>query len=70
MVQNVTVYLDEEMPPVSGRVRCGFIVARDHRGRETLHNDLIDNSEYPGLKELIGDIAAVLKVRKSAVWVS
>lgn len=70
MIQNVTVYLDNERPIFTDSVRCGFIVAREANGRETFHNDLIDNSEYPSLKELVVEIAAMLKVRRSAVWIA
>lgn len=72
MVQNVTVYLDNERPKFSESesVRCGFIVARDTNGRETFHNDLIDNSEYPSLKELVVEVAAMLKVQRGAVWIA
>lgn len=70
MVKNVTVYLDNECPDFMDRVRCGFIVAEDEAGEETFHNDLIDNFEYPSLKELIDDIAGLLKVHREEVWVS
>ncbi len=32
------------------------IVADDEDGEETFHNDLIDQSEYPTVKELVDDI--------------
>ena len=70
MVKSVTVYLDNESPKFMERVRCGFIVAENEAGEETFHNDLIDNFEYPGLKELIDDIAGLLHVHRDEVWVT
>ena len=70
MVRNVTVYLDNECPEFMDRVRCGFIVAENEEGEETFHNDLIDNSDYPSLKELVDDISGLLQVRRDEVWVT
>jgi hypothetical protein len=69
MVKNVTVYLDNERPELN-RVRCGFIVAENEAGEETFHNDLIDNSEYCSIKELIDDISGLLQVHREVVWVT
>jgi hypothetical protein len=69
-VKNVTVYLDNEQKKFHDSVRCGFIVAENATGDETFYNDLIDNSEYSNLHELINDVAGVFNVRRDVVWVA
>ena len=70
MVKNVTVYLDTGKMEFTDRVRCGFIVSENEDGNETFHNDLIDQSEYPTIKELIDDIVGIFHVSKQNVMVT
>ena len=70
MVKNITVYLDNERQECMDRIRCGFIVAENVDGKETFHNDIIDHSEYPSVKELVDDIVGIFKVNRDSVLVA
>lgn len=70
MVRNITVYLDNQQQEFHESIRCGFIVAEDEKGEETFHHDLLDNSEYHGVQELIDDIVGLFKVRRQRVLVA
>ena len=70
MVKNVTVYLDNGKMEFADRVRCGFIVAENENGMETFHNDLIDQSEYPTIKDLVNEIVGIFHVSKNNVSVT
>jgi hypothetical protein len=52
------------------RVRCGFIVSENEDGKEIFHNDLIDQSEYPTIKDLVDDIVGIFQVSKNNVSVT
>ena len=64
------VYLDTGKIEFTDRVRCGVIVSENEDGNETFHNDLIDQSEYPTIKELIDDIVGIFHVSKQNVMVT
>jgi hypothetical protein len=70
MFRNITVYLDYQQQEFHDRIRCGFIVAEDERGEETFHNDLLDNSEYHGVQELIDDIVGIFGIQRRRVLVA
>ncbi len=70
MVRNITVYLDNERQDFMDSIRCGFIVAENEEGEETFHNNIIDQSEYPSVKELVDDIIGIFNVHRDAVWVA
>ena len=70
MIKNIIVYLDNERKELMDSVRCGFIVAEHINGEETFHNDIIDHSEYPSVKELVDDIVGVFNIHRDAVWVA
>lgn len=70
MVKNVTVYLDNGKMEFTDRVRCGFIVSENEDGKEIFHNDLIDQSEYPTIKDLVDDIVGIFQVSKNNVSVT
>ncbi len=70
MVRNITVYLDNERRNFMDTVRCGFIVAENEDGEESYHNDLIDQSEYSTVKDLVDDVVGVFNVHRDAVWIA
>ena len=70
MVENVTVYLDNDQLAFDDAVRCGFIVSEDHKGEETFHNDLVDSCGYFSIKELVDEVANTLKVKRARVLVA
>ncbi|MCB2184106.1 MAG: hypothetical protein KQH63_18945 [Desulfobulbaceae bacterium] len=70
MIRNITVYLDVERKNFMDSIRCGFIVAENEDGEETFHNNLIDQSEYPTVKELVDDIVGIFNIRRDAVYVA
>ena len=70
MIRNITVYLDNEAQEHESSIRCGFIVTENDEGEETYHNDLIDQSEYYSLNELVNDIAGIFRVNRSDILVN
>ena len=70
MIRNITVYLDNEQQQFMDTVKCGFIVAESETGEETFRNDLINNSEYPSIKELVDDIVGIFQVQRHDVLVA
>ena len=70
MVRNITVYLDNDQRQFMDRVKCGFIVAENEDGKETFYNDLIDNSEYLSIKDLVDDIVGIFRVHRDTVLVA
>ena len=63
MISFVNIYLDDNMPEyMNGLMRCGSVISEDENGKETDHQDLIDNTEYHSSDELIKDIANRLQV--------
>lgn len=70
MIRNVTVYIDNDPSEIENTFRCGFIVTENSKGEENYYNDLIDQSEYYSLNDMVSDIAGILNVRKSAIMVN
>ncbi len=70
MIRHITVYLDNERKNFMDSIRCGFIVAENEDGDETFHNDIIDQSEYPTVNELVDDIVGIFNVHRDAVCVA
>ena len=70
MIRNITVYIDNSKMEFADRVRCGFIVSEDYAGRETFHTDLIDQYEYPTIKDLVDDIVGIFHVSRYNVLVT
>jgi len=71
MISFVNVCLDDDMPEyMNGLIRCGSVISEDENGKETDHQDLIDNTEYHSSDELIKDIANRLNVRTDIVEIS
>ncbi|MDR9500750.1 MAG: hypothetical protein RI601_03030 [Desulfurivibrionaceae bacterium] len=70
MIRNITVYLDNQQQEFYESIRCGFIVAQDDQGAETFHTDLLDNSEYHGVQELIDDIVGIFQIRRHQILVA
>lgn len=70
MIKNITVYLAHDRKNFTERVRCGFIVAENEDGDETFHNNLIDQSEYPTVNELVDDIVGIFNVHRDTVCVA
>jgi len=71
MVKDVTVYLDDnELEFTDNEIRCGFIVSRDNNGEETLHHDLLDNKGYYNVRDLVGEVAGLFRVRREVVLVN
>ena len=70
MVKNITVYLDNEKLEFVDRVRCGFIVTENEDGNENFHNDLIDQSEYRSIKELVDEIVGIFHISKNNILVA
>ncbi|MBU0676077.1 MAG: hypothetical protein KJ950_15680 [Proteobacteria bacterium] len=70
MIRNVTVYIDNNPGEIENTFRCGFIVTENIDGEENYFNDLIDQSEYYLLRDLVSDIAGILKVRKRDIMVN
>ena len=70
MIRNITVYLDNDRREFESSIRCGFIVTENDEGEETYHNDLIDQSEYYSLNELVSDVAGIFRVNRSDILVN
>ncbi len=70
MVRNITVYLDNERLNFMNSIRCGFIVAESEDGEESYYNDIIDQSEYSTVKDLVDDVVGVFNVQRDAVLVA
>ena len=70
MIRNVTVYIDDSPNERENTFRCGFIVTRNIDGKESYYNDLVDQSEYYSLNDLVSDIAGILNVHSSAIMVN
>ena len=70
MIKNITVYLDNTPSEFMDTLRCGFIVSEDEAGEETFHNNLLDNSDYYSVKELIDDIVGIFKIHRDAILVA
>ncbi|MBU0480075.1 MAG: hypothetical protein KKG47_03120 [Proteobacteria bacterium] len=70
MIRNITVYLDDAGNESENVIRCGFIVTENDNGEETCHNDLIDQSEYSSLNDLVLDIAGIFKVNRRDILVN
>ena len=69
MIRNITVYLDNGTKEYDS-IRCGFIVTEDDEGEETYHNNLIDQSEYYSLQDLVSDIAGIFSVNRNDILVN
>ena len=70
MIRNITVYLDCNKGEFENTIKCGFIVTENDDGEETYHNNLIDQSEYFSLNDLISDIAGIFSVSRSDILVN
>ncbi len=71
MITNVTVFVDDnELEFMDGAIRCGYIVAEDENGAETFHHDLLDNSGFPTIKELVDEVTGILNVDRDVVLVA
>ena len=70
MIRNVTVYIDNNLGEMENTFRCGFIVTENIDGEENYYNDLVDQSEYHSLNDLVSDIASILKVCKCDIMVN
>lgn len=70
MIRNITVYLDDVESEFEDSIRCGFIVTENDFGEETYHNDLIDQSEYGSLNDLVSDIAGIFRVNRRDILVN
>lgn len=67
----VSVTLDDDVPEyMTGIIRCGSVIAEDSNGEETDHQEIIDNTEYHSIQELIDDVALRLGVDKSIIEVA
>ena len=70
MIRNITVYLDDNGSRSESSIRCGFIVTENDDGEETCHSNLIDQSEYCSLHDLVSDIAGIFRVNRSDILVN
>jgi len=67
---NVIIYLDDNVPKyMSGIIRCGSIISEDEDNNEIDHQDLIDNTEFHSVEDLINYVADKLKVHKNIVQI-
>lgn len=55
---------------MDGIIRCGSVISEDSDGKETDHQDIIDNTDYHSTEELIEDVASRLNVDKSMVEIT
>jgi hypothetical protein len=56
---------------MDGIIRCGSVISKDENGNEiTDHQELIDNTEYHSVEELIEDVATRLGVNPDIVAIS
>ena len=71
MIRNVMVFLDDnELEFMDGTIRCGYIISQDENGEESYHFDLLDDSGYLSVTELVDEITGILQVDREAVMVA
>ncbi|MBU0728739.1 MAG: hypothetical protein KKE17_09215 [Proteobacteria bacterium] len=71
MIANVTVFLDDnELEFMDGTLRCGYVVAEDENGEETYHHDLLDNSGYLSVNDIVHDVSGILNVDREMVLIA
>ncbi|MBU0483638.1 MAG: hypothetical protein KKB30_03895 [Proteobacteria bacterium] len=69
MIKRITVYLDNEQPEFMDKVCCGFVVAENENGTETVHNNF-DSGGYQSIKELVDEVVGIFRVNRSSVMVA
>jgi hypothetical protein len=56
---------------MDGIIRCGSVISKDAHGNEiTDHQELIDNTEYHSVEELVADVAKRLNVSPDIVEIA
>lgn len=64
----VKISLDEDIPEyMNGISRIGSVISEDEQGKESYHDDLVDNSEFHSIDALKKHVADSLNVNETIV---
>ncbi len=64
----VDVKLDDNVPEyMDGIIRCSSVISEDKNGERFNHQELIDNTEYHSVDELVKDVASRLSVSEDII---
>ncbi|MFC1523220.1 hypothetical protein ACFL6N_00375 [Thermodesulfobacteriota bacterium] len=70
MIRNVWVFLDDnELEFMDGAFRCGYIVSEDEQGETIFHQNLLDNSGYLSVNDIVDEVTGLLQIRRENVTV-